>query len=106
VATSDHQQIVRARRIHVPLGLSYRLSKVCQTAHGQSANPKEDRMRSFIHSWLIAMLLAVAESAAAQNFPNRAVTLTVGFAPGGGADTSARIIAQKLAENIGQPVAV
>jgi len=63
-------------------------------------------MRDFMRSWLVAMLLAAAEIAAAQNFPSRAVTLTVGFAPGGGADTSARIIAQKLSENIGQPVAV
>ena len=63
-------------------------------------------MRGFLRGWLIAMLSAAAEIAAAQNFPNRAVMLTVGFAPGGGADTSARIIAQKLSENIGQPIAV
>ena len=42
----------------------------------------------------------------AQAFPNRPVTLTVGFAPGGGTDTAARIIAQKLGENIGQSVVV
>jgi tripartite-type tricarboxylate transporter receptor subunit TctC len=42
----------------------------------------------------------------AQNFPSRPVTLTVGFAPGGGTDTAARIIAQKLTENIGQTVVV
>jgi tripartite-type tricarboxylate transporter receptor subunit TctC len=43
---------------------------------------------------------------AAQTFPNRPVTLTVGFAPGGATDTAARIIAQKLGENIGQSVVV
>jgi tripartite-type tricarboxylate transporter receptor subunit TctC len=32
--------------------------------------------------------------------------LTVGFAPGGGTDTAARIVAQKLSENIGQSVVV
>ena len=42
----------------------------------------------------------------AQTFPNRPVTLTVGFAPGGGTDTAARIIAKKLSENIGQSVVV
>src|ERR1043166_10056682 len=42
----------------------------------------------------------------AQTFSHPPVALAVGFAPGGGADTSARIIAQKLSENIGQPVAV
>jgi tripartite-type tricarboxylate transporter receptor subunit TctC len=40
------------------------------------------------------------------NFPSRPVTLTVGFAPGGGTDTAARIVARKLSENIGQPVVV
>ena len=52
------------------------------------------------------ILAAFACSAAAQNFPTRPVTLTVGFAPGGGTDTAARIIAKKLSENIGQPVVV
>jgi tripartite-type tricarboxylate transporter receptor subunit TctC len=50
--------------------------------------------------------MAVAGAAAAQSFPSRSVTLTVGFAPGGGTDTAARIVAQKLAENIGQSVVV
>jgi tripartite-type tricarboxylate transporter receptor subunit TctC len=51
--------------------------------------------------------LAFAGAAAAQaGFPARAVTLTVGFAPGGGTDTAARIVARKLSENIGQPVVV
>jgi len=58
------------------------------------------------HMGLAALLFAICQIAGAQSFPNRAVTLIVGFAPGGGADTSARIIAQKLSENIGQPVAV
>jgi tripartite-type tricarboxylate transporter receptor subunit TctC len=53
------------------------------------------------------VLLAFAGAAAAQsNFPNRSVTLTVGFAPGGGTDTAARIIAKKLTDNIGQSVIV
>jgi tripartite-type tricarboxylate transporter receptor subunit TctC len=56
---------------------------------------------------LTAAALALATGAAAQSgFPTRAVTLTVGFAPGGGTDTAARIIAKKLSENIGQPVVV
>jgi len=43
---------------------------------------------------------------AQQNFPAHPVTLTVGFAPGGGTDTAARIVAKKLSENIGQSVVV
>jgi tripartite-type tricarboxylate transporter receptor subunit TctC len=50
--------------------------------------------------------LACGAALAQSNFPTRAVTLTVGFAPGGGTDTAARIIAKKLTENIGQSVVV
>ncbi len=39
-------------------------------------------------------------------FPGRPVSMLVGFAPGGGTDTASRIIAKKLAENIGQSVQV
>ena len=49
---------------------------------------------------------ALAQAAWGQAFPNRTVTLTVGFAPGGGTDTAARIVAQKLSENLGQSVVV
>jgi tripartite-type tricarboxylate transporter receptor subunit TctC len=51
--------------------------------------------------------LLVAGVAWAQEFPpKKAVTLVVGFAPGGAADAAARLIARKLGENIGQTVVV
>ena len=58
---------------------------------------------------LIAVVFGAlfAAGAAAQDaFPNRAITMVVGFAPGGGTDTSARIIAKAVAEHLGQPVLV
>jgi len=58
---------------------------------------------------MIAILIATLAATtlnAQQNFPTHPVTLTVGFAPGGGTDTAARIVAKKLSENIGQPVVV
>ena len=55
---------------------------------------------------LATAAMIVAGAVSGQNFPNRPVTLTVGFAPGGGADTAARLIAQKLGENVGVPVVV
>src|SRR5690242_11196353 len=45
-------------------------------------------------------------NALAQPYPARQITMTVGFAPGGGTDTTARIIAKKLSEAVGQPVVV
>src|SRR5215813_12156780 len=56
------------------------------------------------------ILLALAGSAAAQEdaskYPSRAIHLIVGFAAGGGNDVIARIYAQKLSEDLGQPVIV
>jgi tripartite-type tricarboxylate transporter receptor subunit TctC len=55
-----------------------------------------------------ALLITLfAQTAQAQDFPvKKGVTLLVGFAAGGAADTAARIIAKKLSENIGQTVTV
>lgn len=56
---------------------------------------------------LATATLALAGAAHAQDFPPRKpVTLVVGFAPGGAADAAARLIAKKLASNIGQSIVV
>jgi tripartite-type tricarboxylate transporter receptor subunit TctC len=39
-------------------------------------------------------------------FPNKPIRLIVGFAAGGGNDLFARLVGQKLSENIGQPVII
>ena len=51
-------------------------------------------------------LLAAGAATAQAPFPGRQVSMVVGFAPGGGTDTASRIIAKKLAENMGQSVSV
>jgi tripartite-type tricarboxylate transporter receptor subunit TctC len=51
-------------------------------------------------------LLAVNAPAVADGFPERQVTLVVPFAAGGSTDVVARIIAQKMSEDLGQQVIV
>jgi tripartite-type tricarboxylate transporter receptor subunit TctC len=53
-----------------------------------------------------AALPAVSRLAWAQTYPARPVRLMVGFPPGGGADTTARIIAPWLSQRLGQPVVI
>ena len=57
---------------------------------------------------LIAVIaLAAAGGVQAQSaYPNRAITMIVGFAPGGGTDAVARILAKSLGDSLGQQVVV
>jgi tripartite-type tricarboxylate transporter receptor subunit TctC len=55
---------------------------------------------------LLLAMLAAGGTASAQNFPNKSIRFLVGFAPGGSTDILARLIAQKMSENIGQQVVV
>jgi tripartite-type tricarboxylate transporter receptor subunit TctC len=54
----------------------------------------------------LARLPAWAQDAAAASFPNKPVRMIVGFAAGGGNDLFARLIGQKLSENLGQSVVI
>ncbi|MDP1566676.1 MAG: tripartite tricarboxylate transporter substrate binding protein [Polaromonas sp.] len=56
-------------------------------------------------SGLLASLL-LACVASAQNFPSKPVRIVVPFGAGGVADLTARTVAQKLGESLGQPVVI
>jgi tripartite-type tricarboxylate transporter receptor subunit TctC len=54
-----------------------------------------------------ALTMPFAYGALAQGaFPSKPVTVVVGFEPGGGTDTTARILQKPLAEQLGQQIAV
>src|SRR5688500_9527953 len=55
---------------------------------------------------LLAIAAAAVLGAHAQTYPTRPVKLVVGFEAGGNTDTVARLVAQKLAERLGQQVIV
>jgi len=56
---------------------------------------------------LAALGIALAQASFAQTgYPSRTISMVVGFAPGGGTDTVARIVAPKLAASIGAAVVV
>jgi tripartite-type tricarboxylate transporter receptor subunit TctC len=64
-------------------------------------------------AWLLALVTIVASSgiAAAQNnapraYPVKPIKIVVGFAAGGGNDIIARIVGQKLQDDLGQPVII
>ena len=67
--------------------------------------------RTMLTAGLAGLAAIVAGAAGAQgdsagSFPTRPIHLIVGFAAGGGNDLFARLVGQKLSENIGQPVIV
>ncbi len=56
----------------------------------------------------LVVMFACFGAASAQDgaYPNRTVRIISGFAPGGGADTVARLFAERLTALLGQPVVV
>ena len=55
---------------------------------------------------VLGRLPAWAQDAGAANYPNKAIRMIVGFAAGGGNDLFARLVGQKLSDNLGQPVVI
>ena len=62
--------------------------------------------RHFFSLLALSAVMALPHVAVAQAFPSKAIRLVVPFGAGGVADLTARTVAQKLSETLGQPVLV
>jgi tripartite-type tricarboxylate transporter receptor subunit TctC len=62
-------------------------------------------MRRFVYT-IVAILLMPSMVAQAETYPSKPVRLLVGYSAGGGMDTIARVLAQKLGDNLGVSVVV
>jgi len=61
--------------------------------------------RSILLAGLLATLLAPG-LVSAQDYPTRPIKLVVGYPAGGASDVAARLVGQKIAERLGQPVII
>ena len=63
-------------------------------------------MQSVLFGMVLAVLAGVAAPAAAQDFPNRPVTMIIPFAAGGPTDVLGRIVGARMSEVLGQQVVI
>ncbi len=63
-------------------------------------------MRPILARVALALCLVMPHVAASQEFPSKPIRMIVPYPPGGGTDTAARPIAQKMTESLGQAVIV
>lgn len=64
------------------------------------------RLASHLTAFLLLTSPALSSAEKAENYPSKPIKIVVGFAPGGGSDFIARIVAQKLTQKLGQTVFV
>src|SRR5215208_1277836 len=63
-------------------------------------------IRRVVIASLAAVLVPAAAMAQASDASNKKITMIVGFAPGGGVDMLARVVAQELNDNAGYQIVI
>jgi tripartite-type tricarboxylate transporter receptor subunit TctC len=70
----------------------------------------EEAMRVYtalgLSSLLLVMVVGQTQTVMASDYPDRAVRVIVNVTPGGGVDTTTRIVAQRLEQKLGQPFVI
>src|SRR5512141_3319711 len=66
----------------------------------------EEAMKTLTKLAALAAAFLACSAATAQTYPTKPIYWVVGFAPGGGNDILARVIAPRVAERLGQQVLV
>lgn len=61
-------------------------------------------MKHLISAVTAGLLLSMAQTAGAQSFPDKPITVIIPFAPGGGVDVVARVVGDGLQSVLGQPM--
>jgi len=70
------------------------------------AATRQDPMNALARLFCVLLALVAPSCALAQPWPAKPIRLIVGFAPGGVADVTARVVAQRLSERLGAQVVV
>src|SRR6185436_6876926 len=63
-------------------------------------------MQQMLNLFVVALLVIFASAAHAQAYPSKPVRIEVGYVPGGGVDTTARMVGQALGELWGSSVII
>src|SRR6184192_409569 len=86
-------------RIRAPLASPTRTSTA-------SASVRGSRVKTLLSGAVLVLAALAAGTSFSQSYPTKPVRIIAPFAPGGGTDFIARLIAQKLTERLGQQAIV
>src|SRR5690242_10089470 len=109
MATSPRPSPWRAMcgRVSRPRTAASSRCQKCSTSNVQLTGRRGRAAMTILFRFLAALVVLItAAGAAFAEYPDRPITITVGFAPGGTSDVAARILAERLTRSLGVAVVV